>query len=235
MNQYAPTQDPFYIPEPIPGEGGGFNKELITAGAHHAVCCQIHNVGHQVYKNEVSLSPKAIIVFELDQKMTGGKMAGQPMVISESYPMFMGENSKLRKAMEGWRGRPYAPEELKGFSLSPIHKRPCVLLIIHEKKKDGTMKAKIAGILPAQSAGWEPTYTETPEWILKEKAAQVPPPPKYQPAAPATMPTQAPGPATMTPPPTGWAAAPSAPAIAPAMAPASNPAKTDALGNDLPF
>lgn len=230
MNAY--NQDPFFIPEPIPGEGGGFTKELITPGAHHAVICQLHNVGHQMFKNEVSLSPKIIIVFEVDQKMTGGKMQGQPMVISESFPMYMGEGSKLRKAVEGWRGRPLAPEELKGFSVGPMLHRPCTLLIIHEKKKDGTMKAKIAGILPAQSAGWAPTYLETPEWIAREKAAQVPPPPKYGATAPAAMPTQAPSPATMAPAPAAWAPAP---AMAPAMIPATNPAKTDALGNPLPF
>lgn len=228
MNAYAPTQDPFFIPEPIPGEGGNFTKELITPGAHHAVICQLHNVGHQVYKNEVSLSPKIIIVFEVDQKMTGGKMAGQPMVISESFPMYMGENSKLRKAIEGWRGRPLAPEELKGFSVAPLLHRPCTLLIIHEKKKDGTMKAKIAGILPAQGPGWAPTYLETPEWIQREKAAQVAPPPKYQ--APGAVPAQAPGPATMQPAPVAWTAPiPMTPAVAP------NPAKLDALGNPLPF
>jgi len=225
MNAHAPTQDPFFIPEPQPGEGGSFNKELITAGAHHAVCCQLHNVGHQVYKNEVSLSPKVIMIFELDQKMTGGKMAGQPMVISDTFPMYMAEGSKLRKAIEGWNGRPFAADELKGFSLGPVLRRPCVLLIIHEKKKDGTMRAKIAGILPAQSAGWEPVYTEMPEWVAREKAAQVSPPAKY--GAPAAMPTQAPGPATMAP--QAWSPGPLQ------MAPAFSPAKTDAMGTPLPF
>jgi hypothetical protein len=223
MNAY--NQDPFYIPEPIPGEGGGFTKELITAGAHHAVCCQLHNVGYQMFKNEVSLSPKAVIIFEVEQKMTGGKMAGEPMVISETFPMFMGENSKLRKMLEGWRGKPYSPEELKNFSIGGIVGRPCTLLIVHEKKKsDGTMRAKIAGVLPAQGPGWVPTYTEMPEWVAKEKAAQVPAPAPKQPyqgtPAPAAMPTQAPGPAVMSP--------------SPAMA-AKGPATHDAHGDRLPF
>lgn len=174
MNTQNTTIDPFFIP--APGEGGGFTKELITAGAHHAVCCQLHNVGHQMYQNEVSQSPKAVIVFEMDQKMTGGKMAGQPMVISESYPMYMGEGSKLRKALEGWRGAPYKDSDLQKFTLAGSVNRPCTLLIVHEKKRDGTMKAKIAGILPATGPGWIPTYTETPEWITKEKSMQVPPP-----------------------------------------------------------
>lgn len=225
MNAY--NNDPFFIPEPIPGEGGGFTKELITPGAHHAVCCQIHNVGYQMYQGKVSLSPKAIVIFEVDQKMTGGKMAGQPMVISESYGMYMAEGSKLRKALEGWRGRPYSAEDLKSFSLGIIHRRPCTLLIAHEKRKDLTMKAKIMAILPAQGPGWEPIYTETPEWVAKEKAAQVPPPPKQSHnGIPAPMPSQAPGPATMSPPPAGFA---------PAAAPGFDPAKLDAMGNPLPF
>lgn len=218
------NQDPFYIPEPIPGEGGNFTKELITPGAHHAVCCQLHNVGYQLYQGKVSQSPKAIVIFEVDQKMTDGKMAGQPMVISESYGMYLGEGSKLRKMLEGWRGRPFQPEELKGYSIASMLNRPCTLLIVHEKKKDGTMKAKIAGVLPAQGPGWVPRYIDTPEWVAKEKANQVPPPPKQfhqgtpAPAAPA-YPTQAPGPATMTPTPMAL----------------KGPATHDAVGNPLPF
>ena len=223
MNAY--NQDPFYIPEPVPGEGGNFTKELVSAGAHHAVCCQLHNVGYQMYQGKVSLSPKAIIVFEVDQKMTGGKMAGEPMVLSETFPMFMGEGSKLRKMLEGWRGKPYSAEELKNFTIGGIVNRPCTLLVVHEKKKsDGTMRAKIAGVLPAQGPGWVPTYTEMPEWIAKEKANQVPPPPKQfhqgttAPAAPA-YPTQAPGPATLTPTPMAL----------------KGPATHDANGMALPF
>jgi len=220
------TQDEFFIPEPTPGEGN-FTKELITAGAHHAVCCQLHNVGHQVYQGKVSLSPKAIAIFEVDQKMTGGKMAGEPMVISETYPMFMGEGSKLRKMLEGWRGKPYSAEDLKGFSVRNIIGRPCTLLIVHEKKKDGTMKAKIAGVLPAQGPGWVPTYTEAPEWVMKEKAAAVPPPPKQSHQgipAPQAMPVMAPGPATMSPAPQPLA-----------MAETKGPATHDANGEKLPF
>lgn len=177
MENATQTYDPFAIPEPTEGEGQ-FEKELITAGAHQAVCCQLHNVGYQMYQGKVSLSPKAVVIFEVDQKMKGGKMEGQPMVISETYPMFMGENSKLRKALEGWRGAPYKADELKGFSLRGIVGKPCTLLIVHEKKKDGKMKAKIAGVLPAMGPGWTPTYLDVPDWVVKEKAAAVPPPPK---------------------------------------------------------
>lgn len=179
-------QDPFFIPHPSE-DPGSFTKELPTAGEHQAVCCQIHNVGYQMFEGKVSASPKAILVFELDQKMTGGKMQGEPMVISDTFGMYMAENSKLRKALEGWRGRPYQDSELNGFTISPLLKRPCTLLIIHEKKqKGGGMRAKIAGFLPAKSAGWEPTYLETPQWILDEKAKAVPAPVRVDPKGPAT-------------------------------------------------
>lgn len=182
------AHDEFYIGAPSE-DGGGFTKELITAGEHQAVCCQIHNVGHQMYNNEISRSPKAIIMWEVDQKMTGGKMAGKPMVISESYQMYMGEG-KLRTALEGWRGnRPFTDAEVAAFSLGSIRYAPCTLLIVHVKKKDGNLKAKIAGILPPKGAGWQPTYLEVPEWIQKEKAMQVAPPPKpakVDPKGPAT-------------------------------------------------
>jgi hypothetical protein len=165
--------DDFSIPEPGT-EGSNFVKELVTPGEHQAVLCQMHNVGYQLFNNKISASPKVIFVFEMDQSMTGGKMAGQPMVMSKTFPMYMGEGSSLRAFMESWRGRLYQQEELKNFTLKKCLYQPITILVIHEKKKsDGTMKASIAGVLPAKGMVWTPTYLDEPEWIKKEKAKQV--------------------------------------------------------------
>lgn len=179
------TMDPFFVPAPSETQGS-FIKEIIKPGVHNAVCCQIHAIGHQLYNGKVSQSPQCILTFEVDQKMTGGKMDGQRMVISENFAMYMNEGSKLRSALEGWRGQPYNEAELKGMSLSALLKRPVTLMIKNEKKQDGTMKAKIAGFLPAVGPGWEPNYLDTPQWVKDVQAKQVAPPVKVDPKGPAT-------------------------------------------------
>lgn len=185
MNTQNTTIDPFFVPPPSETQGN-FVKDIIKPGVHPAVCCQIHAIGHQLYKGQVSQSPQCILVFEVDQKMVGGKMEGQNMVISETFAMYMNEGSKLRAALEGWRGVSYNDADLKGMSLGALLKRPVTLMIKHEKKQDGTMKAKIAGFLPATGPGWEPNYLDAPQWIKDKIAAKVPAPVKHDPKGPAT-------------------------------------------------
>lgn len=170
-------QDEFYIPPPDPNAPKG-PSELITQGLHPAVCCQIHNLGFQSFKGTVSMSPKCVIIWEVDQKMSIGTLAGKPMVIAKSYPMFMGNNGRgqpsiLKAHLQGWRGRPFTEAELAAFTLKTFLSRPCVLNISHVPKLDNTMKAEITSILPATGPGWIPTYLETPKWVELEKAKQV--------------------------------------------------------------
>ena len=175
------NQDEFYIPPPDPNAPKA-QYDLITEGLHPAVCCQIHNVGHQSFKGgPPGLSPKCVLIFEVDQKMASGTMQGKPMTISKGYPMFMGNNAKgvpsaLKTHMQGWRGRPFTDAELADFSLKRVLGKPCTLMIAHTPKEGGGMKATIVSILPPTGPGWVPTYTETPQWVKDEKARQVSPP-----------------------------------------------------------
>jgi hypothetical protein len=173
------AHDEFYIAPPDPN-APKTQHELITIGMHQAVCCQIHNLGFQSFKGGApSLSPKCALIFEVDQKMSSGTLAGKPMVIAKTFPMFMGNNAKgaasaLKVFIQGWRGRPLTEAELQNFSLRQVLSRPCILMIAHVPKLDGTMKADIVSILPAPpGVGWAPTYLEVPKWIADEKARQV--------------------------------------------------------------
>ncbi len=166
------NNDPLAITDWV---GGNFEKELPAVGEHQAVCCQIHNLGFQEYKGKVSPSPKCVLVFELDEKLKNGEYAGKPMIMSENYNMFMGPDSKLRKALESWRGKAYTPDAADGFTLRQVLHKPCTLMVAHEKKQDGTMKAKIVGIIPPKGPAVAVTYTETPQWILDTQAKAVQP------------------------------------------------------------
>lgn len=160
-------------------------KELPSIGSHQAVCAQVHSLGYQVFKGQVSFSPKCVFVFELDEKMKGGQMAGKPFVLSERHGQYMGKpgkSSNLRKFLEKWKGKEYTEEEAKATNIKKCEGQPCTLLIDHEPVDGGGFRAKIVGIsrrnpvLPLVPV----TYTEVPKWIVKEKAEQVPAPHQTQ-------------------------------------------------------
>ncbi len=183
----------------MPAYGGtSAIKELPRAGEHQAVCAQVHSLGYQVYKNEVSLNPKGVFIFELDEMMTGGDMAGKPKVMSIRFAMYMGKSgkkSKLRDFLQCWRGATYTEEQAAKVNIKKLEGVGATLFIAHKPKDDGSgMRAEITNIsrprkdLPAVPR----TYTETPEWVKKEKAQAVPPPGKPQQQAAPTAGGQAP-------------------------------------------
>lgn len=166
------------------GEDNG-PKELPSIGSHQAVCCQVHSLGYQVFKGQVSFSPKCVFIFELDEKMKNGEMAGKPFVLSERHSQYMGKpgkSSNLRKFLEKWKGKEYTEEEAKATNIKKCEKVPCTLLVDHEPKEGGGFRAKIVGI--SRRDATKPlvpvTYTEVPKWVTEEKGKQVPAPKRQE-------------------------------------------------------
>jgi hypothetical protein len=164
------------------GYGGEVTqKDLPSKGLHQAVCCQVHSLGHQLFKNQVSINPQGVFVFELDEKMKNGQMAGKPFVLSEKFAIYMGKKgkpSKLRLFLEKWKERAYTEEEASATNIKKCEGQPCTLNVDYEPKQDGTLRAVIVGISKRDPS--KPpvpvTYTEVPKWIVEDKAKAVPPP-----------------------------------------------------------
>ncbi len=163
------------------GFGGEITQmELPRAGAHQAVCCQVHSLGIQYYKGQPDLNPTGVFVFELEEKLTQGPKAGQPFVISERFSQYMGspeKQSKLRAFLQSWVGsKPehrITDEKAKVMNIKAWEKYPCTLIISHvpHKTNPWITVAKLVGIGPRDTAGARVpvTYTETPKWITKAK------------------------------------------------------------------
>jgi hypothetical protein len=173
-------------------------KELPTKGIHQAVCAQVHSLGYQTFKGQTSLSPKCVFVFELDEKMKEGQMAGKPFVLSERHSLYMGKPGKpsnLRKFLEKWKEKAYTEEEAKATDIKKCEGVPCTLTVTHEPKDGGGFRAKIVDIgkrntqLPLVPR----TYVEVPKWITEEKAKAVPPPLQQAAQAVATSAPAGPG------------------------------------------
>lgn len=167
------------------GGTGERNFELLSIGAHQAVCCQVHSLGVHAYNGVPDLNPKCIFIFETDEMMKDGKMIGKPFVISIDFAQYMGsekKHSKLRLFLQSWRGSsPQAAitdEMAKVFSIKKCERVPCTLVISHVPRKDKTgNRAQIVGIGPRNpNVPVVPvTYLEVPKWVTEKKALALTP------------------------------------------------------------
>lgn len=130
-------------------DSGGRDFKPIPAGAHLAICTMVADVGMQ---EGFSGKPqrKVYLRFEVPDERVEFERDGQkvegPAIIGKMYTLSLSEKANLRRDLENWRGRPFAPEELKGFDLSKLIGKPCQIAVTHDAK-DGKVYANLNGIM----------------------------------------------------------------------------------------
>lgn len=142
-------------------KGGSF--ELPPVGIFPAICVQVIDLGTQTneYQGEVTTSRQIRLGWELtgDDRLGSGASGtmqnNEPFLVTEFYTLSLNEQANLRKLLEGWRGRPFTEEELKGFDITNLLGKPCLLDIAQKAKQKGGMKSFV------QSAKRWPTGEET--------------------------------------------------------------------------
>lgn len=131
---------------------GGGSYTPPPAGTHIARCISIIDIGmqHGEYQGKPTAREQAIIGFELPEEIMEATddRPERPFTASEFFTKSLSEKAKLRHALESWRGRAFTQDELAGFDLKNILDKPCQLTIIHERKANGDIRAKISGITP---------------------------------------------------------------------------------------
>lgn len=176
-------------------EKGGASRPLTPSGTHIARCFKLIDLGtqHDEYKGQPKILQKIRIYWELPNELAVFKedKGEEPYSISSEYTASLGEKANLRHHLEGWRGRQFTEEELKGFDLKSIVGKPCMITVVHQKSKDGTRtydkvtsvsalpkdpKTKKAIEVPPQvnasviydiEDGENQVFNELPEWIQK--------------------------------------------------------------------
>ncbi len=189
-------------------ESGGGNFKQVPAGSYAAICNMVAHVGLQKssYLGKEKLKRQVYVRFQIPSEriewMTkeGQKQEG-PMVIGKTYTESLSEKANLRKELEGWRGRVFTPDELKGFELFDVLGKPVMLSIIHDTWEDGSIHAMIASLSKMPKGMPAPTLegdllkydheatgdlTKLPEWLQKKIASQI-----TEQEAPATAPADA--------------------------------------------
>lgn len=126
-------------------DNGGKEFEAAPIGNHIARCIGLIDLGTQQgeYQGKTTYARKIVIRWELpNELMSDGEWAGQPFVVSQFYTASLSEKANLRKVLEGWRGKPFTPDELMGFESKNLLDKPCMVNITHTEKK----KAKVTGV-----------------------------------------------------------------------------------------
>lgn len=126
----------------------------VPPGLHLARCYKLTDLGTQTseYQGKINKLRKFIMQFEVHSESDDGtptKMDdGQPMVISKTYTLSLGEKASLRADLASWRGRDFTQEELRGFSLENLLDKWAMISVIRATGGNGKEYSNISGIMP---------------------------------------------------------------------------------------
>jgi hypothetical protein len=141
-------------------------------GAFPAVCVDLIDLGESldVYQGVTSILPKVVLVFQTNAEDPD---THKPLEIHVELTNSFGTKARLRKFLEGWRGKPYTDEEArKGVPLHKLEKHNAILNVIHKTaQQSGNTYAIIDSIMPPMKgmASIAPSnYTRAEFWSKRK-------------------------------------------------------------------
>jgi hypothetical protein len=126
-------------------------------GAHVCRCTQVIDLGNQHFQPGDDASHKLYLGFETcDLKHTFKDEKGpEPFMLQSEFAWFLvssKKKTKLREFIESWKGSPFADDAAaRAFDFEKLLGLAATLMVVHKARSDGSMKAVIAGIAPADS------------------------------------------------------------------------------------
>ena len=113
-------------------EGGGFTE--LEPGIYDAVCYGLVDIGTQTDPVFNKTQHKAILKFELLDELYDDNGEEKRRIFSQFYTLSLHEKAKLRRHLNGWRGKEFTKDELAGFEMENILGKNCVLVVAHTEK-----------------------------------------------------------------------------------------------------
>ena len=98
----------------------GKERDLIEEGIFDGVCSKIIDLGTQyseIFKNSAH---KIRIFWEIVGETIEINGEQMPRLVSKEFTLSLNEKSKLRQALQSWRGKAFTAEELQGFDLKKV-------------------------------------------------------------------------------------------------------------------
>lgn len=132
--------------------GGGGDFTPVPQGTHIAVCDQVVDLGKQKISSAQfgeSVKHQIYIRWQIPEERVEWEHDGQkhegPAVIGKTYTLSLGDKANLRKDLQAWRGKPFTPDELRGFDVSKLLGIPATITVTHSEK-DGRTFANVASV-----------------------------------------------------------------------------------------
>jgi len=132
--------------------GGGGDFTPVPQGTHIAICDQVVDLGKQVIKSQMygeSVKHQVYIRWQIPEERYEYEYEGEkregPSTIGKTYTVSLGEKANLRKDLQAWRGKPFTPDELRGFDIAKLLGVPATITVTHTEK-DGRTFANIASV-----------------------------------------------------------------------------------------
>jgi hypothetical protein len=152
---------------PEPGSGGTFVP--CPAGNHAAVCFGLVALGthEDTYQGETKSQRKLALLFE-----TPGEIdpEGNAYTFALEFTWSLHEKAKLRLFLEGWRGRKFADEQIREFSIANVVGKPCLLNVTQSKGKKDRVYANAGAATPLPKGMPVPTPFREVGRLLAEAA-----------------------------------------------------------------
>lgn len=132
--------------------GGGGDFTPVPAGTHLAVCDQVIDLGKQKIVSQMygeSIKHQVYIRWQIPEERVEWEQDGEkkegPAVVGKTYTLSLGEKANLRKDLQAWRGKPFTPDELRGFDIAKLIGVAATITVTHTEK-DGRTYANIASV-----------------------------------------------------------------------------------------
>lgn len=135
--------------------GGGSDFTPVPAGTHFAVCDQVVDLGKQRIVSQMygeSVKHQVYIRWQIPAERVEWEKDGQkhegPAVIGKTYTVSLSDKANLRKDLQAWRGKPFTPDELRGFDIAKLLGVPATITVTHTDKDQKTYAnvASLGGI-----------------------------------------------------------------------------------------
>lgn len=174
--------------------GGGKDFEPVPEGQAVATCDMMVDLGIQDDGGSFGPKHKVYIRFQVPEHRVQYEKDGQdydlPAVIGVQFTLSLSEKSNLRPFLEGWRGKRFTAEEVRGFDITAVAGAPALLNIVHkagEGRNAGKTFANIASIMPVPRGMAKPklegeviihddeqdNYDRLPKWLQEKIDRQI--------------------------------------------------------------
>lgn len=139
---------------------------LAPEGLHNAICIDVEPITTEEKPAAYGggLADKTRLVWALDSV---DESTGKQFIVSKRYTVSLHEKATLAKDLTAWRGRPFTPEERKGFDIEKLLLVPCRLLVVHNTNAStGKTYANIEKVMKAEPG--KPLVTVPATFVRKK-------------------------------------------------------------------